>query len=74
MTAKELITGEYSMYDRIQQAIREAHQQGDRKIYVGREFYKDEHVLWLDNDTMKRLEADGFSIEPFHNHEWKIKW
>lgn len=74
MTAKELRSGECSMYDRIQQAIREAHAAGEHKIYVGREFYKDEHILWLDKKTMDRLEEDGFIIEPFHNHEWKIKW
>lgn len=74
MTAKELRSGNYSMYDRVIDIIREAHAEGSYKVYVGREFYKDEHTVWLDKETLERLEADGFSVEFTHNHEWKITW
>ena len=74
MTRNEMLGGEPSMYTKVQNAIMEAIKEGEDHIYVGREFYKDEHVLWLDNKTMTRLEEDGFHIGPFHNHEWEITW
>jgi len=75
MTRQELLTGKHtSMYTLIQDEIAKDMAAGEHKLYVGREFYKDEHVLWLDNSTYNRLVEDGFDIEPYHNHEWKIKW
>ena len=74
MTAKELRSGNYSLYDRVIDITREAHAEGSYNVYVGREFYKDEHEVWLDKETLERLEADGFSVEFTHNHEWKITW
>jgi hypothetical protein len=62
-------------YDKVKQLIEEAKQAGEHRIFVGREFHKDEHDLWLDNETMNRLESEGFRISRSpREDEWKIKW
>jgi len=75
MTKDELLTGKHTtMYTRIQDEIAEDIKRGEHKLFVGREFYKDDHVLWLDNQTMNRLIEDGFHVEQHNEHEWRISW
>ena len=65
-----------SNYDIIQSHIKEAMQEGKRRIYVGKEsFAEDFKQDWVCLDeTKEKLEEDGFEIYAASYDEWEITW
>ena len=77
MTKDEMLK-EYGLsnYETIQNHIKEAMQKGEHCVYVGKEWYAhDFKPEWVCLDSTKeKLIEDGFDVDEFDYHEWKINW